>query len=103
MTDPLSITASAAGLVSLGLTVCPGLLDYYGAWKNQHSDMSAMCESLETLDPTFGLLDEKVHHPLLARKSVDRVTEIIVSCAARIQGLKTKLDKIRSIKPGTKL
>lgn len=103
MTDPFSITASAAGLVSLGLTVCSGLLDYYRAWKDQHSDISTMCESIETLDRTFELLDEKVHHPLLDRKSVDRVTESIISCAAGVQGLKAKLDKIRNTKPGTKL
>ena len=103
MTDPLSISASAAGLVSLGLTVCSGLLDYYDEWKDQHSDISTMCASLETLDRTFKLLDEKVHHPLLDRKSVDRVTESIISCAAGVQGLKAKLDKIRNTKPGTKL
>lgn len=103
MTDPLSITASLAGLVSLGLTVCSGLLDYYSAWKDQHSDISAMCESLENLDRTFGLLDEKIHQPLLDRRSVDRVTESIVFCAAGVQGLKAKLDKIRNTKPGTKL
>ena len=33
MADPLSISASVAGLVSLGLTVCSGILQYYGAWK----------------------------------------------------------------------
>ena len=100
MSDPLSIAAGAAGLVSLGITVCSGLLDYYGSWKDQHADVSMMCQSLESLSRTFKLLYEKVRHPLLDRKSVDRVTESIISCAAGVQGLRSKLDKIRNAKPG---
>lgn len=100
MSDPLSVTASAAGLVSLGLTVCSGLLEYYSAWKDQPSDVSAMCESAVALNKTFELLDEKIRHPLLDRKTVDRVNESIISCAAAIQGLQSKLDKIRNAKSG---
>lgn len=101
MGDPLSVAASAAGLVSLGLTVCSGLLDYYNAWKDQPSDITAMCESLEALGKIFELLDQKVRHPLLHRESVERVTESIISCAAGVQGLRSKLEKIRNVKPGT--
>lgn len=100
MGDPLTIAASTAGLVSLGLTVCSGLLDYYNAWKDQPSDVSEMCQSLLALNKTFGLLDERVRYPLLDRKSVDLVTESIISCAAGVQGLRSKLDKIRNAKPG---
>ena len=101
MTDPLSITASAAGLVSLGLTVCSGLLNYYSAWKDQPSDVSTMCQSLEALGKTLKVLDQKVRLPLLDRETVDRVTDIIVSCAASIYALKSKLEKISDTKPGT--
>ena len=101
MSDPLSIAAGAAGLVSLGLTVCSGLLDYYKAWKDQGSDVSTMYKSLEALNRMFELLEEKVRHPLLDRKSVDRVTDSIISCAAGVQGLRFKLDKIRDAKQGT--
>lgn len=87
MSDPLSIAASAAGLVSLGLTVCSGLVDYYNAWKDQPSDVAAMCDSMRGLGKTFELLDEKVRHPLLDRECVDRVTESIISCAAGVHGL----------------
>ena len=100
MTDPLSITASAAGLVSLGLTVCSGLLEYYNAWKDQPSDISTMCQSLEALSQILKVLDQKVRHPLLDRESVDRVTESIVSCAAGIQVLDSKLKRFRETKPG---
>ena len=100
MGDPLSITASAAGLLSLGLTVCSGLLDYYSAWKDADSNVSTMYESLIALHKTLDLLREKVRHPLLGQKSAERVTESIIVCAASIQGLKSKLDKIHDAKPG---
>ena len=103
MADPLSITASAAGLVSFGLTVCSGLLDYYNACKDQPSDVSEMCDSLAALKKMFELLDEKIRHPLLNRKSVDLVTESIISCAAGVQGLQSRLDKIRNVKTGVLL
>ena len=101
MGDPLSIAASAAGLVSLGLTVCSGLLDYYNSWKDQPSDITEMCESLEVLGKIFKLLDQKVRHPLLNRESVDRVTESLITCDAGVKRLRSKLEKMRSFKSGT--
>lgn len=101
MGDPLSVASGVAGIISLGLTVCSGLLDYYGAWKEQPSETSAMCESLEALGKIFRLLEQRVRHPLLDADSVERVTESIIACAASVQGLRSKLDKIRNVKPGT--
>jgi hypothetical protein len=33
MGDPFSVAGSAVGVISLGLTVCQGLLTYYGQFK----------------------------------------------------------------------
>lgn len=33
MSDPLSIIGSAVGIVSLGITVVQGLVDYYAAFQ----------------------------------------------------------------------
>lgn len=85
MGDPLSVAASVAGLVSLGLTVCSGLVDYYRAWQDQPAEIFAMCESLEALGKIFELLDRRIRHPLLDEESVTRVTEHIISCAASVQ------------------
>jgi ankyrin repeat domain-containing protein 50 len=101
MADPLSIVAGAAGIVSLGLTVCSGLLEYYGSWRDSPSDVVAMCKSLETLTRNFQLLEKKVRHPLLDHECVERVTESIISCAAGVQKLQSKLDKMRKVKLGS--
>jgi ankyrin repeat domain-containing protein 50 len=101
MGDPLSIVAGAAGIVTLGLTVCSGLLEFYGSWKDSPADIVAMCESLDGLTRTFQLLDQKVRHPLLDHECVERVTESIISCAAGVQKLQSKLDKMRNVKPGS--
>lgn len=101
MADPLSIVAGAAGIVSLGLTVCSNLLEYYGSWRDSPSDVVATCKSLETLTRTFQLLEKRVRHPLLDHECVERVTESIISCAAGVQKLQSKLDKVRNVKPGS--
>jgi hypothetical protein len=100
MGEPLSVAASAVGIVTLGLTVCSALIDYYSAWKDQPSDVAAMCESLGGLRMMFEQLNESVRHPLLDRKIVDRVTNSIIDCAGGVQRLQSKLDKIRNVKRG---
>ncbi len=49
MTEPLSVTASVAGLISLGVQVTQSLVDLYIAYKNWDSDLADMAESLESL------------------------------------------------------
>lgn len=80
--------------------MCSGLLDYYNAWKDQHTDVSRMCRSLEALNGTLKLLYEMVRHPLLNQENVNRVTDSIISCAAGVERLRIKLDKIHNAKPG---
>lgn len=60
MSDPLSISASAAGLISLGLEVTKGLIQYYESWKDSHDNVATMLESLEALFKTLKLLNEKI-------------------------------------------
>jgi hypothetical protein len=47
MADPLSISASAAGLMSLAITACQSLATYYAAWKGYEKDVEKMCQHLE--------------------------------------------------------
>ena len=101
MTDPFTISAGVGGFVSLGLTVCSGLFNYYNELKYQPSDISTMCQSLEALSQILEVLKQKVRHPLLDRESVNQVTDSIVFCAGSIEVLASKLTKIHKTKPGT--
>lgn len=100
MGDPLSVGASAVGIISLGLTVSNGLLDYYNAFKDQPADVAQMITSLQSLSQNLEAIDRKVQHPLLNREAVHGVTENLESCAAGVHILQVKLDKIRNTKPG---
>ncbi|KAI4090695.1 MAG: hypothetical protein LQ344_004599 [Seirophora lacunosa] len=102
MGDPLSVGASAVGIISLGLTVSNGLLDYYNAFKDQPADVAQMITSLQSLSQNLEAIDRKVQHPLLNREAVHGVTENLESCAAGVHILQVKLDKIRNTKPGVR-
>lgn len=43
MADGLSVAAGAAGLISLGLEVTKGLIDYYDAYKSRESNIVEYC------------------------------------------------------------
>lgn len=106
MADPFSITGSAVGVISLGLTVLSGLLQYYGDWKDSEQDIAATYTSIEGLTKTFMLIKDTLEGQSFRREIVDRVTESSDSCSAGVQSLEKKLAKIRGAtpdKPGEKL
>lgn len=51
MSDPLSVAGTAVGIISLGITVAQGLVDYYAAFQSQ------WCEISRTMKKLSGLLD----------------------------------------------
>lgn len=56
MTEPLSVAASVAGLISLGIQVTQSLVEFYNAYKNRDSDLVDMAERLESLLDIFQCL-----------------------------------------------
>lgn len=56
MTDPLSITAGVAGLISLGIQVTASLVKFYAAYKGQDIDVARTTEKFESLWDTFRFL-----------------------------------------------
>ena len=58
MTDPLSISASLVGLISLGIQVTQSLVKFYTSYKHQDSEIAGMAERLENLSSVLQNLDE---------------------------------------------
>jgi hypothetical protein len=50
MADPFSVTGSAVGVISLGLTVCQGLLAYYGQFKAFHEQIDEVTDRMAALE-----------------------------------------------------
>jgi ankyrin repeat domain-containing protein 50 len=97
--DPLSIASASAGLLSLGLTVCNGLLEYYSAWKGAEGDVAKMYLAIQALTKSLILIKSAVDHKEFNRNIVAQVEESITSTRAGIDSLKKKLDKIRISSP----
>lgn len=95
--DPLSIAASASGLLSVGITVCNGLLEYYSSWRDAEDDVSRMYNSIDALNKTLILIELFIQHKSFNRDVVVRVEESIASTQRGLESLKKKLDKIKVV------
>ena len=97
MVEALGVAASAAGLISLGITLCQGILNYYGSWKDAESDVQRMYTSTESLTKTFILLKLSIDNKKFNRDIVTRVNECIDDCEDGINDLKKKLKKVEAV------
>ena len=61
--EAVGVASAFAGLASLGITVCNGLLQYYDAWKHAEDNMTSMYKSVETLTKTFLVLRRSIGPP----------------------------------------
>lgn len=92
MGDPLSIIASAAGIISLGITVCQGLIDYCQAFAGQYRDVRVVIQDLQSLERSLTWLhDSLTHRPDL----LNHVRPYIVTLKDRIDDLQPILDRFR--------
>ena len=96
MADPFSIAASAAGVLSLGLSACNGLLKYYSAYKNSGSAVSTMYSQLLSLTKTLTLIEGIMHdeQAQFDRASRKRLDESLESCRIAAETLEKKLKKV---------
>lgn len=106
MADPLSLAAGAAGLLSLGISVCHGLLEYYESYRHSGAALENMYTQLLALNKTLALVESvtsKPERPWDASIKA-RVEESIESCRVAIQALDKKLTKLKtSITHGSNL
>jgi 5-bromo-4-chloroindolyl phosphate hydrolysis protein len=50
MGDPFSVAGRAVGVISFGLSVCQGLITYYGQYKSFHKDIHEATPHLDNMD-----------------------------------------------------
>lgn len=93
--EHFGLSAGAAGLISLGICVCQGLLDYYRSWKGAEDQVAHMYESIEALTETFSLLKSALGSKLFTPAGVRKVETSIRSAERGLQRLWKKLDKTK--------
>ena len=97
MADPLSITASAAGVISLGLTVSKGLIDYYESYKASDATVTTMFSQVEALASTLAILNNVLDRrfaqldPTILRNA----EQSIENCRGGLLQLEKKLAKVQ--------
>ena len=79
MSDPLSIAASVAGLISLGVTVSQSLVDFYALYKDLDSDLNGTMKRLESLLDIFRYLEETISSRKFQTGEQDLVNNIEAS------------------------
>jgi ankyrin repeat domain-containing protein 50 len=96
MTDPLSVTAGIAGLISLGIQVTGSLVKFYTSYKGQDADVTRTIEKLEGLLHTFQFLDAALQSRTFRPDEQDLIKNIessIRKCDDLIQELKEECEK----------
>jgi len=85
---------TVVGVVSLGLQVCRGLVDYYDSWKSYSEDIAATHGYLKGLQKALGLLKESLKsHPPPANLEA-AAKESIAACEEGVGRLEKKLRKV---------
>ena len=97
--DGLSVAASVAGIISLGIQVTQSLTDYYEAYKGQKSEIANTAERLKNLLHVFSSLrGELTDRQFRADEKglVETIEGSIEICEENILELQTKSDKFNS-------
>ncbi|KFY02998.1 hypothetical protein V490_00340, partial [Pseudogymnoascus sp. VKM F-3557] len=96
--DGLSVAASVAGILSLGIQVTQSLTDYYEAYKGQKSEIANIAKKLKNLLCVF----ESLRRQLTDRKFradenglLETIEGSIQMCEENIQELQTKIEKFK--------
>ena len=90
MGDPLSIIASAGGVISLGITVCQGLIDYCQGFAGQYRDVRVVVQDLQGLERSLTLLRDNL---TLRPDLLNHVQPYIATLRARIDELQPILER----------
>ena len=85
MADPASAAGTVVGIISLGIQVSSGVVEYYNQWKHFDADVKAMYSSIEQLDHGFRIIKERLEgQDFSSFSSVHEVEASINSCEAGI-------------------
>ena len=95
MADPFSLAANAVGVISLGITVCHGLINYCQAFAGQYDDIRLALQDLRDLEKSLLSLREPLKLTALRRPDLlDLLTPHIDSLKCRIDDLHPVLSKL---------
>ena len=102
MGDPLTIAASVAGLISLGVQVTQSLIGFYTSYRDHNSDLAAANKKLESLLVTFQQLKETLASRRFEadeRSLIEKIENTIGDCNVIITELQDEYEKLTKALP----
>ncbi|KAL4816385.1 hypothetical protein BDW67DRAFT_162220 [Aspergillus spinulosporus] len=100
MAEALGIASGVAGLISLGLEITQGLLEFYVAWRNQDAEIDSMYNALSGLSSLLAQIQRKIQPPASFDIETKRdVEKCIAATLTNLEQLDTELGKIRETGP----
>jgi hypothetical protein len=100
MGDPFSVAGSAVGVISLGLSICQGLLAYYGPFKAYDEQIHDVSNRITSFDSTLKALEDVLAHaqvfssPLTAQ-SATVALDSIFACQEGLERLSKMLERCK--------
>lgn len=96
MTDPLSVTAGIAGLISLGIQVTGSLINFFTSYKAQDTDIARTTTKLESLLDTFRFLEAALQRRIFQpdeQNLLQNIESSVQNCDELIQELNEECEK----------
>lgn len=95
MAEAFGVASGVAGFLSLGVTICQGLISYYASCKDAKSTVKRMYTTVEMLSKTFELLESSIKNKAFSQTIATQVETSIRSCKDGLECLEKKLEKIK--------
>lgn len=90
------MAGSAVGVVSLGLTVCQGLVEYYTAYQGQDEELDQAIEKVFRIASLLEVLQPRLEsHRAPFPVAVSQAEDCIIACSEPIHALQEFLQKYR--------
>lgn len=98
MADPISVTGSVVGIISLGIQVTQSLVDFYVTCKSRNSDLAHTARKLEKLLDTLESLRQQLNNRNFRPQEQDLLGNIegsVEACEESIHELQTRVEKFK--------
>ncbi|RAL65362.1 hypothetical protein DID88_000930 [Monilinia fructigena] len=97
--EAIGTISNIAGILSAGIQVCEGLVNYYTAWKGSKKENVEMIKSMKSLLTNFALLKGVLQSPSFDEAMAITVESNILDCEDSIAELRDELKKAMVCKP----
>ena len=98
--EALGTASAVAGILSLGIEVCQGLLKYYNSYRGAATDVARMYDSVESLNTTISILKRTLNRGSIAPDVEKDVVKSIKLCESGFKKLENKLKKVKILVSG---